>query len=174
MVDKYLTSDSKKPLVGRFVSSEASAYGTSVASIVSVPAVNYGPAGPPVAATTAGADTAAIATSVNNGGSDVVYGPTDNVATPALVAGPVGVDDTIPVGLTSKAYNDLDVDFLPSPDRASELYGIKKPENPEFYPVYFDKLPDDVKVNILNEGDYDEFSLLPESYQPDLEKPMWR
>ena len=172
MVDKYLTSDSKKPLVGRFVSSEASAYGTGVAPAVNLPVVNYGPAGPSVAAATAGPDNAA--TAVNYDGSDVVYGPTDNEAPSPLVAGPVGVDDTIPVGLTSKAYNDLDVDFLPSPDRASELYGIKKPENPEFYPVYFDKLPDDVKVNILNEGDYDEFSLLPESYQPDLEKPMWR
>ena len=172
MVDKYLTSDSKKPLVGRLVGSEASAYGTGDAPAVNAPAVNYGPAGPSVGATTAGPDNAA--TAVNYGGSDVVYGPTENEPPSPLVAGPVGVDDTIPVGLTNKAYNDLDVDFLPSPDRASELYGIKKPENPEFYPLYFDKLPDDIKVNILNEGDYDEFSLLPESYQPDLEKPMWR
>ena len=172
MVDKYLMSDSKKPLVGRLVGSEASGYGTDVASAVNVPAVNYGSAGPPVSAATTGAEN--TVTAVNYGGSDIVYGPTDNEAPSPLVAGPVGVDDTIPVGLTSKAYNDLDVDFLPSPDRASELYGIKKPENPEFYPVYFDKLPDNIKVSILNEDDYGEFSLLPESYEPDLEKPMWR
>ena len=167
LVDKYLDSDSKKPLVGRLVGSETSTYGADV-----VPAVNYGPAGPIGGSATPGIDYAATAVSV--GASDVVYGPTEPVA--SLVPGPVGIDDSLPDALTNKfAYNDLDVDFLlPSPDRVSQLIGIKKPENPEFVPQYFEQLPDNVDVSILNANDYIEWSLLPESYEVDFEKPMWR
>ena len=164
LVDKYLMDETEKPLVGRVVDGEASAYGTGAAAYdVNGDTATY--------QANSGVVSGDGVTAVNYGASDIAYGPADPIATPS---DPNEADYSLPDGIIPITDLLPDVELLPNPNRVSKLDYFQKEENPEFVPVYFDEIPKGIELEIINEGDYGEWDLLPESYEPDPDMPMWR
>ena len=91
------------------------------------------------------------------------------------VPDPVEVgSDGIPEGIVDITEIFDSIELVPSPDRVTELAYFPKEEDPEWVPTFFEEIPEGIEVNIINEGEYGEWDLLPESYEIDPDIPMWR
>lgn len=171
MVDQYLIPGTKRPLVGRVPVYEASP--SVPGSPLVVPDIISG-----VAYQASPVVSGDGITAVNYGASDIAYGPggpADNTATTSIVPGPVEVGpDGIPEGIVDITEIFESIELVPSPDRVTELAYFPKEEDPEWVPTFFEEIPEGIEVNIINEGEYGEWDLLPESYEIDPDIPMWR